>query len=191
MLFSTWWTKSLSQTCPTSPRDQFCLQFIPKWHKSTCCCSLNKSCPTVTPWTAARQDSLYFTISQSLLRFMCIKSVMPSNHLLLTIFFTVWIELELYSFVYVSLGPSLNNRLHESQAVSYLWFMLHIYQSALHMEGMLNKWLLEQRDTCLHSTIVTKHPQCTSQYSRHWEPPVSKTVKEPVLSEREINKLSI
>ena len=37
----------------------------------------------VTPWTAARQASLSFTISQSLLKLMSIESVMPSNHLVL------------------------------------------------------------------------------------------------------------
>ena len=37
----------------------------------------------VTPWTAARQASLYITNSQSLLRFMSIESVMPSNHFIL------------------------------------------------------------------------------------------------------------
>ena len=37
----------------------------------------------VTPWTAARQISLPFTISQSLLKLMSIESVMPSNHLIL------------------------------------------------------------------------------------------------------------
>ena len=36
-----------------------------------------------TPWTAARQASLPFTISQSLLKFMSIESVMPSNYLIL------------------------------------------------------------------------------------------------------------
>ena len=35
------------------------------------------------PWTAARQASLSFTISQSLLRLMSTESVMPSNHLIL------------------------------------------------------------------------------------------------------------
>ena len=34
-----------------------------------------------TPWTAALQAS--FTISQSLLKFMSVESVMPSNHLIL------------------------------------------------------------------------------------------------------------
>ena len=36
----------------------------------------------VTPWTAARQDSLSFTISQSLLKLMFVESVMPFNHLI-------------------------------------------------------------------------------------------------------------
>ena len=37
----------------------------------------------VTPWTAARQAFLSFTISQSLLQLMSIESVMPSNQLIL------------------------------------------------------------------------------------------------------------
>ena len=37
----------------------------------------------VTPWTAAWQASLSFTISWSLLRFMSIESLMLSNHLIL------------------------------------------------------------------------------------------------------------
>ena len=37
----------------------------------------------VTLWTVARQASLSFTISQSLLKLMCIKSVIISNHLIL------------------------------------------------------------------------------------------------------------
>ena len=36
-----------------------------------------------TPWTAACQASLSFTISQSLFKLMSIESVMPSNHLIL------------------------------------------------------------------------------------------------------------
>ena len=36
-----------------------------------------------TPWTAARQASLSFTVSPSLLRLMSIELVMPSNHPLL------------------------------------------------------------------------------------------------------------
>ena len=36
-----------------------------------------------TPWTAARQASLSITNSRSLLRLMCVESVMPSNHFIL------------------------------------------------------------------------------------------------------------
>ena len=37
----------------------------------------------ITQWTAARQASLSFTISWSLLKLMSVVSVMPSNHLIL------------------------------------------------------------------------------------------------------------
>ena len=42
--------------------------------------SLSRVQLVVTPWTAAHQASLSFTISQSLLKLMSIESVMPSNH---------------------------------------------------------------------------------------------------------------
>ena len=38
---------------------------------------------SATPWTAACQDSLSFTISRGLLKLMSIESMMPSNHLIL------------------------------------------------------------------------------------------------------------
>ena len=49
-----------------------------------CCCLVTKSCPTIcNPRAAARQASLSFTISWSLIKRMLVKSVMPSNHLIL------------------------------------------------------------------------------------------------------------
>ena len=45
--------------------------------------SLSRVWPFVTPWTAARQASLSFLISWSLLKLMSLESVMPSNHLIL------------------------------------------------------------------------------------------------------------
>ena len=50
-----------------------------------CCCvqSLSRVRLFATPWTAAHQAFLSFTISQSLLKFMSIELVMPSNHLIL------------------------------------------------------------------------------------------------------------
>ena len=49
------------------------------------CCYLSVSHVQlfVTPWTAAHQASLSFTISWSLLKLMSIESVMPSNRLIL------------------------------------------------------------------------------------------------------------
>ena len=38
---------------------------------------------SATPWTAARQATLFIANSESLLRLMSIESVMPSNHLIL------------------------------------------------------------------------------------------------------------
>ena len=38
---------------------------------------------SATPWTAACQASLFFTVSWNLLKLMSIESVMPSNHLIL------------------------------------------------------------------------------------------------------------
>ena len=37
----------------------------------------------LTPWTTARQASLFITNSQSLLKLMSVESLMPSNHLIL------------------------------------------------------------------------------------------------------------
>ena len=45
--------------------------------------SLSRVRLCVTPWTAARQASLSFTTSQSLLKLLSTESVMPSNHLIL------------------------------------------------------------------------------------------------------------
>ena len=45
--------------------------------------SLSCVCLFATPWTAALQASLSFTIALSLLKLMSIELVMPSNHLVL------------------------------------------------------------------------------------------------------------
>ena len=47
------------------------------------CCSLSHVWLFATPWTAACQAPLSFTISWSLLKLMPVESVMPSNHLIL------------------------------------------------------------------------------------------------------------
>ena len=48
------------------------------------CCSVTKLCRIpCNPWATARQISLSFTISQSLLKLLSTELVMPSNHLIL------------------------------------------------------------------------------------------------------------
>ena len=52
-------------------------------NKSFVVLSLSRVPLFATPWTVARQASLSFPISWSLLKLMSIESVMPSNHLIL------------------------------------------------------------------------------------------------------------
>ena len=65
------------------------LKPVIQWSESAraihCYYSVTKSCLTlfVTPWTTARQASLPFTISRSLLKLMSMESVMLSNSLIL------------------------------------------------------------------------------------------------------------
>ena len=55
-----------------------------------------------TPWTAARQASLSFTVSQSLLELMSIESEMPSNHLIVCCLFLLPSLLPSISVFYLS-----------------------------------------------------------------------------------------
>ena len=59
-----------------------CFVFV-KYKETVVVQSLSHVQLFVTPWTAARQASLYFTVSWNLLKLMSIKLVMPSNHLVL------------------------------------------------------------------------------------------------------------
>ena len=45
-----------------------------------------------TPWTAARQPSLSFTISRSLLKLISIELMMPSNHLIFSTLFSFCLQ---------------------------------------------------------------------------------------------------
>ena len=70
----------------TSMIDIFDLKyrFVPTQTQTTFCCSVTQSCLALsTPWTAACQASLTFTISWSFLKLMSIESVMLSNLLIL------------------------------------------------------------------------------------------------------------
>ena len=90
------WVAMPSSRASSWPRDQTCIIYVtcwqmnylpldPNWdaHKSDQFSSVAQSCLFVTPWTAAHQASVFITNTQSLLKFMSIESVMPSNHLIL------------------------------------------------------------------------------------------------------------
>jgi len=68
-------------TCFTLPFQSFSFLSVVRINF---CCSVAQLCPTlfVTPWTAARQTSLSFTISKSLIKLMPIELVMPPSHLI-------------------------------------------------------------------------------------------------------------
>ena len=85
-LFATPWT--IASEAPLSmglPRQQCKSRWLQKEPEDEGrCCSVDKSCLTLcSPWTAACQASLSFTISRSWLKLMSTESVMPSSHLVL------------------------------------------------------------------------------------------------------------
>ena len=49
---------------------------------SLCYCSVPQACPTLQPWTAARQASPSVAVSRSLFKLLSIESMMPFNHLI-------------------------------------------------------------------------------------------------------------
>ena len=71
--------------CKWSTEDECSIQFLSQTAREYVAIFQSFSCAQLfaTLWTAARQASLSFTISQSLLKLMYIQSVMPSNHLIL------------------------------------------------------------------------------------------------------------
>ena len=72
-----WATQAPSKLTPTSGRicPSSCIVLLVQ--------SLNCVPLSATPWAAAHQAPLSFTISQGFLKFISIESVMPSNHLIL------------------------------------------------------------------------------------------------------------
>ena len=77
----------------------------------------------VTPWTAAHQASLSFTISSSLFRIMSIESVMPSNHLILCC------PLPLLPSIFCSIRVFSNESAHHIRWSAYWSFNFNISSS--------------------------------------------------------------
>ena len=60
------------------------LYLAPRTHSPVVVPLLSRAQLFMTPWTAAHQSSLSFTISRSMLKLMSIESVTLSNHLILS-----------------------------------------------------------------------------------------------------------
>ena len=94
---------------------------------------------SLTPWTIACQASLSFTISLSLLKFMFIGSVIPSNHLILNrpLPLLPWSFPASGSFPMSQLFASGNQSIGASASKSVLpmniqgWFLLGLTSSAI------------------------------------------------------------
>ena len=81
---------------------------------------------TATQWTAARQASLPFTVSRSLLRFMPIESVMPSNH------FTLYHPLLLPPLTFPSIRVFSSESMLHIRSPKYWSFSFNISPSQEH-----------------------------------------------------------
>ena len=98
---------------------------------------LSHVCVLVTPWTAACQASLSFTISRSLLKLMSIVSVTPSNHLILchplflpSIFPSISVSSQ-YQGLFFSFSISPSNEYSRLISFRNDWFGLLVFQGAL------------------------------------------------------------
>ena len=78
-------------------------------------------------WQAARQASLSFTISRSLLRLMSIESVMPLNHLILCCSFFL-LPINIPSNVSLISSSNQVAKVLELQHESFQWILLAIVQ---------------------------------------------------------------
>ena len=81
------------------------------------------------PWTAARQVSLPFTISQSLLKFMSVESAMPSNSLIVC-----------HPLLLPSIFPSIGVFSNES-ALCFRWPSIEASASASVLPMNIQGWL--------------------------------------------------
>ena len=104
------------------------------------------------PWTAAHQASLSFTISQSILKFMSIELVMPSNH------FILCCPLLLLPLIFPRIRV-FSNDFTNSKIISGLYFLIggvH-YKKWREYPDARGDWRQQKRTT--DDSVVTWHHQ--------------------------------
>ena len=143
--------------------------------------SLSRVQHFATAWTAAHQSSLPFTISWSLLKLMSIKSVMPSNHLVL---FCTLINL---SSIFPSIGVFSNESSLHISWPEY-WSFSFIISPSRENSGLISfrtefLYLLVVQGT--HNNLLQNHSskasvlQCSALFMvqlSHWYRTTGKTI---------------
>ena len=132
----------------------------------------------VTPWTAAYQASLSFTISLSLLKLMSIESVISSNHLILcrpllllsSVFPSIWVfssELALcirwpkhYSFNF-SMSPS-------NEYSGWIFFRIHWFD-LLELQGTLKSSPASQFESTSSSEVSILYGPALTSIHDYWK----------------------
>ena len=131
---------------------------VPKEWGLCCCCLVAQSCLIfATPWIAACQASLSFTILQSLFKLKSIESVIPSSHFILCLqLFSSWSQSFPASGFPISwLFPSGGQSIRASTSASVLpmntqsWFPLGLTG----LISLLSKGL----SSIFSSTTIQKH----------------------------------
>ena len=115
---------------------------------------------SVTLWTAAHQTSLSFTISQSLLKLMSIKSVVPSNHLILCLLSLIFPNIRVFSNEFFtssgqSIGASASATVHPMNSQG--WFPLGL----THLISLQSK----EFSRVFSSTTIRQHQFFSTQLS--------------------------
>ena len=125
-----------------------------------------------TPWTAAFQASLSFTISQSLLKLMPIESVMLSNHLILccplllppSVFPSIRVfsnksTLPIRWPKYWSFSFSISPSNEYSGLISFRidWFVLPAVQGTLKIHVKLNHFAIHLKPTQHHKSNIPQY----------------------------------
>ena len=111
-----------------------------------------------TPWTAARQAFLSFTISRSFLRLMSMESEMPPDHLILCCPLSQHQGLFQWVGFFASGGQSIGTSVSASAAVLPMniqgWFPLGVTGLILAVQGPLKSLLQHHNSNFSYNTIL-------------------------------------
>jgi len=106
----------------------------------------------VTPWTAACQASLSFTISWNLLKFMSIESMMPSNHFILCL--PLLLLPSLFSSIRVFSNESAISFLFFLRPGKFFWHLLCVIQRGKRLGDCGSRFRL----ALVHSNYIGRGP---------------------------------